>query len=106
MRQTISNLLLDISTLNLAFSELSFVTGAAGSASKDAHCGPPWTLFLLFGNQIATTERTKHLPVVETELPPKKGNLATEALDEALNDSFTVSLGSTRIRLLRDLPFV
>ena len=59
-----------------------------------------------YGIQIATTERAKHLPFVETELPPKKRNLATEALNEAFNDSVAVSLGSTRIRLLRDYPFV
>ena len=39
-----------------------------------------------YGIQIATTERAKHLPFVETELPPKKRNLATEALNEAFNN--------------------
>ena len=49
MWQTISNLLLDISTVNQAFYELSFVTGAAGSASKGARTGPPLTWFSWLG---------------------------------------------------------
>ena len=68
MWQTISNLLLDISTLNRAFSELSFVTGAAGSAPEGARSGPPSTRFWRFGNRIATTERAKHLAVVENRI--------------------------------------
>ena len=68
MWQTISNLLLDISTPNRAFYELSFVTGAAASPFKGARSGPPSTRFSRFGNRIATTERAKHLPVVENRI--------------------------------------
>ena len=103
MWQTISNLLLDISTLNRAFYELSFVTGAAGSTSKGARSGPPSTRFSRLGNRIPTTERAKHLPVVENRIVTLKEIWAPEALNEASNDSVsssttvTVSLRSARI---------